>query len=112
MDRKQKYEKELEKLKQIFSELKTNEFDLIQGLLEETAYLKVSLYEMREMISETGMIQIHPKDNKKQKALPIANEYRRTVNIYALNIKQLYALLHKLDTVEENAFDIWLKENQ
>ena len=111
MDRKQKYEKEFERLKQIFSELEQNELELIQGLLEETAYQKVTLCEMREIMSETGMLLIHPKDNTKQKALPIANEYRRTANIYALNIKQLYSLLHKLDNEQENAFDIWLKES-
>ena len=90
---------------------KQNELDLIQGLLEETAYQKTSLCEMREIMSETGMILIHPKDNKKQKALPIANEYRRTANIYALNIKQLYSLLHKLDKQEENAFEEWLRDS-
>lgn len=110
MDRKAEIQKEFEKLKQIFSELEQKELDFISGLLEETAYQKVTLCEMREIMSETGMLLIHPKDNTKQKALPIANEYRRTANIYALNIKQLYSLLHKLDNEQENAFDVWLKE--
>ncbi len=110
MDRKAEIQKEFEKLKQIFSELEQKELDFISGLLEETAYQKVTLCEMREIMSETGILLIHPKDNTKQKALPIANEYRRTANIYALNIKQLYSLLHKLDNEQENAFDVWLKE--
>ncbi|MCI9355102.1 MAG: hypothetical protein HFE58_09985 [Firmicutes bacterium] len=110
MDRKAEIQKEFEKLKQIFSELEQKELDFISGLLEETAYQKVTLCEMREIMSEIGMLLIHPKDNTKQKALPIANEYRRTANIYALNIKQLYSLLHKLDNEQENAFDVWLKE--
>ncbi len=110
MDRKAEIQKEFEKLKQIFSELEQKELDFISGLLEETAYQKVTLCEMREIMSETGMLLIHPKDSTKQKALPIANEYRRTANIYALNIKQLYSLLHKLDNEQENAFDVWLKE--
>ena len=111
MDRKAEIEKEYQNLRQIFSILEQNEFNLISGLLEETAYQKVTLCEMREIMSETGMILIHPHDNTKQKALPIANEYRRTANIYALNIKQLYSLLHKLDDEQQDAFDEWLKES-
>lgn len=111
MDRKTEIQKEFEKLKQIFSKLEQNELDFISGLLEETACQKVTLCEMREIMLQTGMIQIHPKYSTKQKALPIANEYRRTANIYALNIKQLYSLLHKLDNEQENAFEQWLKEN-
>ena len=80
-------------------------------MLEETAYQKVTLCEMREIMSEIGMLLIHPKDNTKQKKhYRLQNEYRRTANIYALNIKQLYSLLHKLDNEQENAFDVWLKE--
>lgn len=111
MDRKTEMEKEYQNLKQIFSVLEQKEFDLIKGLLEETAYQKVTLCEMRGIMSETGMLLIHPHDNTKQKALPIANEYRRTANIYAFNIKQLYSLLHKLDNEQQDAFEEWLKES-
>ncbi len=110
MERKQKYQKELEKLKEIFSKLEPNKLNLVYGLLEETAYQKITLCEMRECMEQTGMVLVHPKDNTKQKALPIANEYRRTANIYALNIKQLSSLLHQLDKEEEDAFDVWLQE--
>lgn len=106
------YEQEVKKLKEIFQDLDPPQRKLAEGLIEETAYLKSELIEMREVLKETGMIKIHQSDKSKQKALPIANEYRRTANIYALNIKSLNSILGKNVPEEDDAFDQWIKEKK
>lgn len=105
----EKINEEYEKLKEIFSEADERTLKLVNGLLEETAYLKVELTGMRKVLNKTGMIKVHPSDFTKQKSLPIANEYRRTVNIYSLNIKVLNCILNKSGADEEDPFDEWLK---
>ncbi|WP_408610355.1 hypothetical protein [Cellulosilyticum lentocellum] len=104
------FEQELEKLIEIFKDVEESKQKLVQGLLQETAYLKSELFVMHQVLDEVGMIKVHPTDKTKQKTLPIANEYRRTANIYALNIKTLNGILGK-DTMEgEDPFDKWLQE--
>ena len=75
-EKEEKIQKEYQKLRKIFEKASNEALELADGLLKETAYLKVELDYMRKILNETGMIKIHPQDVSKQKALPIANEYR------------------------------------
>lgn len=110
MDKSEKIQKEVEKLKEIFKDCDQSSLKLIDGLIFETAFLTVELSEMRKILNDTGMIKIHPTDFTKQKPLPIANEYRRTLNIYSLNIKVLNSILRNIDGIEDDAFSVWLKD--
>ena len=112
LEKTEKIEKEYERLKEVFKNIDENSAKLIDGLLKETAYLKIELLEMREILNKSGMIKVHPNDYLKQKALPIANEYRRTVNIYSLNIKGLNGILNKTVCDEDDPFDEWLKSKK
>ena len=112
LEKTEKIEKEYERLKEVFKNIDENSAKLIDGLLKETAYLKIELLEMREILNKSGMIKVHPNDYLKQKALPIANEYRRTVNIYSLNIKVLNGILNKTVCDEDDPFDEWLKSKK
>lgn len=107
MEKNLEIQKEMEKLIEIFKNIDENTLNLIQGLLSETAYLKVELNRMREILDETGMIQVHPQNKNKQKSLAVANEYRRTLNIYMLNIKTLSTILNKKGMEEEDLFEQW-----
>lgn len=106
------YQQELKKITEIFKDVDKQQREIAEGLIQETAYLKSELWEMRQVLDKTGMIKIHPNDPSKQKALPIANEYRRTANIYALNIKTLNSILQNNVLEEEDAFDTWMKAKQ
>nr|DAD95071.1 MAG TPA: hypothetical protein [Siphoviridae sp. ctVqj4] len=112
MEKNEKIEKEYTKLLEIFKNMEPNSLELVKGLLKETAYIKVELANMREILNKTGMMKVHPLDNTKQKSLPIANEYRRTVNIYSLNIKVLNSILNHTQTDEDDPFEEWLKQEQ
>lgn len=112
MDKSEKIQKEVEKLKEIFKDCDQSSLKLIDGLIFETAFLTVELSEMRKILNDTGMIKIHPADFTKQKPLPIANEYRRTLNIYSLNIKVLNSILRNVDGIEDDAFSVWMKDKK
>lgn len=106
--KKEEYEKNLKKLVEILDVVEENQRKLIQGLLEETAYMETELAYMRTILEKTGMIKIHPTKLDMQKQLPIANEYRRTVNAYSLNIKVINSILNKNVIEEEDEFDKWI----
>jgi len=110
LNKMQVYEQELQKLTEIFKDVDESKRKLVEGVIQETAYLRGELFDMKKILEETGMIRINPNNKAMQKTIPIANEYRRTVNIYALNIKVLNSILMK-DTIEaDDPFDEWMKE--
>lgn len=109
LDKSVVYQQEYVKLNEIFKDVEESKRKLVEGLIQETAFLKGELYDMKNILEETGMIRVNPANKAMQKTMPIANEYRRTVNIYALNIKVLNSILMK-DTIEtDDPFDEWLK---
>lgn len=109
LDKAEVYRQEHEKLTEIFKDVEESKRKLVEGLIEETAFLKSELFSLVQVLKETGMIRINPENKTQQKTMPIANEYRRTVNIYALNIKVLNGILMK-DTIEtKDPFDEWLE---
>lgn len=112
MEKSEKIKKEFEKLQEIFEKCDEPIKNVINGLLQETAFLAIELQTMREVLENTGMIKIHPTDFTRQKALPIANEYRRTLNIYSLNIKVLASVLKNVDGAEDDAFLNWMKKKE
>lgn len=112
MEKVEKIKKETERLENIFKNCEDAVKDLISGLIAETAFLAVELQEMREVLGSTGMLKIHPTDLTKQKSLPISNEYRRTLNIYALNIKVLNSILKNVEGFDEDEFSKWIKSKE
>lgn len=109
-DKSAVYQQEYVKLTEIFKDVEESKRKLVEGLIQETAFLKGELFDMKNILEETGMIRVNPANKAMQKTIPIANEYRRTVNIYALNIKVLNSILMK-DTIEaDDPFDEWMKE--
>ncbi|MDF2948171.1 MAG: hypothetical protein K0R07_181 [Sedimentibacter sp.] len=109
LDKMQVYSQELNKLTEIFKDIEESKSKLVEGLIQETAYLRGELFDMKKILDETGMIKINPSNKAMQKTLPIANEYRRTVNIYALNVKVLNSILMKNTIEGEDPFDEWMK---
>ena len=109
LDKAEIFQQEYVKLTEIFKDVEESKRKLVEGLIQETAYLKGELFSLKQVLDETGMIRVNPANKAMQKTMPIANEYRRTVNIYALNIKVLNSILMK-DTIEtDDPFDEWLK---
>jgi regulator of replication initiation timing len=95
MSKQAEYQKELAKLQEIFKEVEPSKTKLVEGLIEDAAFLKAENYALRQFISETGMIKVHPKHPDLQKPIEAAKQYLKNVNSYAVVIKTLNGVLNK-----------------
>lgn len=87
------YEKELNKLNQIFADVEESKRKLVEGLILDAAFLKSENFELKETLKKTGMIKINPKDSSLQKKVLAAEQYLKNVNTYATVIKSLNSVL-------------------
>ena len=95
--RKSKITKELKKLNEIFNNLDETTKKTIENLIQEAAFMAVTLEETRMIIARDGVIENYQngenqKGVKKSSAVEV---YDKMVNTYARVIKQLTELLPK-----------------
>lgn len=95
MTKQEVRQKELEKLTEIFQEVEDSKRKLIEGLIEDAAFLKAENHVLKEAISLTGMVKLHPQHPEIQKPIETAKQYLKNVNAYAVVIKTLNAVLSK-----------------
>ncbi len=101
MSKQEEYQKELIKLTEIFAEVEPAKTKLVQGLIEDAAFLKAENQELRDTIAITGMVKIHPDHPELQKPVEAARQYLKNVNSYAVVIKTLNGVLNK-SAIEED----------
>lgn len=89
------YQKELNKLQEIFADVDPPKAQLVQGLIEDAAFLLSENHVLKESISKTGMVKIHPEHPDIQKPTEAAKQYLKNVNSYAVVIKTLNGVLSK-----------------
>lgn len=89
------YRRELEKLREIFKDVDPSKAQLVEGLIEDAAFLKAENTELRARLAEIGMIEFHPTNPKRQRQVEAAKQYLKNVNSYAVVIKTLNGVLSK-----------------
>lgn len=87
------YNQELKKLSEIFRDVEESKRKLVEGLIEDAAFLKAENHVLRESISKTGMVKIHPKHPDLQKPVEAAKQYLKNINSYSVVIKTLNSVL-------------------
>lgn len=102
MTKHQVYEEELKKLNELFKDIDENTQKLVEGLIQDAAFLYAKNYELRGLLDETGFIKIHPQHKELQKPVPAAKEFRQNLAIYSVIIKTLYGILGKVDDGEDD----------
>jgi hypothetical protein len=95
MTKKEAYNKELNKLNEIFNDVDESYKKLVEGLIQDAAFLYAENYILKQTLEQTGMIKIHPGNATLQKPLPAAKEYRQNLNSYSVVIKSLSSILQK-----------------
>lgn len=105
-------QKEREKLAELFKDIEPAKAMLVDGLIEDAAFLRVQNARLKARLAETGMVKIHPDYPDMQKPIEAARQYLRNVNSYAVVIKTLNGVLSKNVPDEEDEFDRFLKEHQ
>lgn len=105
MSKHQVYEEEFKKLSKIFEEVEESKRKLVEGLIQDAAFLYAENYELKKSLSETGMIKFHPKDLSLQKNIPAGKEFRQNLNSYSVVIKTLNSILQKVESDEDDLDD-------
>lgn len=109
MNKNRVYELELEKLESIFAEVEPSRKKLVEGLIEDAAFLKAENYVLKQQITETGMVKVHPLHPDIQKPIVTAQQYLKNINSYAVVIKTLNGVLMKNTVEGDDAFDEFIK---
>jgi regulator of replication initiation timing len=102
MSKGQVYQQELAKLTEIFADVDVSKRKLVEGLIEDAAFLKAENKILKEAISKTGMVKIHPDHPDLQKPIETAKQYLKNINSYAVVIKTLNGVLNKNMIEEED----------
>lgn len=95
MSKKEIYDRELKKLNDIFADVEESKRKLVEGLIEDAAFIKSENHVLKLSIAETGMVKIHPKQLDLQKPIETAKQYLKNINSYSVVIKTLNGVLSK-----------------
>ena len=105
IDKEELIKKEVAKLTRIFKSLSTGTKNSITNLINEAAFMSVSLAELRAIINKKGYIEEY-QNGENQKGIKKAAEvdiYNSLIKHYMAIMKQLLDLLPKTEvTVAEN----------
>lgn len=96
------YQQELTKLNEIFAEVEPSKAKLVEGLIQDAAFLLAENYVLKKAINNTGMVKIHPQHPDIQKPIETAKQYLKNINSYAVVIKTLNGVLSKAIIEEED----------
>lgn len=108
--KKSDFQKEREKMLEIFKDVDPDKAKLVEGLIDEAAFIRVENMKLRGTLVETGMVKFHPVHKDIQRPVETARQYRQNVNSYAVLIKTLNGILQKSPGEEDDEFDKWLRE--
>ena len=95
MPKKAIYEQEKEKLIEIFTDVEESKRKLVEGLIEDAAFIKSENYVLKLNLTEFGMVNFHPQNKQLQKPVEASKQYLKNVNTYAVIIKTLNGVLNK-----------------
>ena len=105
------YKDEKNKLTKLFENVEDDKRQLVQGLIEEAAFLYADNYNLKEKINKSGgSVKFHPNNPTLQKRTEAAKQYLANLNTYSTVIRTLNGILQKNVIEDEDAFMKWLKE--
>jgi regulator of replication initiation timing len=82
-------------LSDIFKDVEESKRKLVEGLIEDAAFLKAENDILKQTISKTGMVKIHPEYPDLQKPTEAGKQYLKNINSYSVVIKTLNGVLSK-----------------
>ncbi|WP_163583292.1 hypothetical protein [Gracilibacillus saliphilus] len=95
MPKSAEYQKEFEKLTEIFKDVEDSKRKLVEGLIADAAFLKSENHALKQVLDKTGMVKFHPNDSTLSKKTAAADQYLKNVNTYSTVIKTLNGVLNK-----------------
>lgn len=105
------YEDEKNKLTKLFENVEEDKRQLVQGLIEEAAFLYADNHNLKEKINQCGgSVRFNPNNPALQKRTEAAKQFLANVNTYATVISKLNGILQNNIVEDEDVFMKWLKE--
>lgn len=102
--------REITRLTNLFKDVERNRRLAAKGLIEEVAFMKATLSELKELVNENGAIDIMPQgDYSIKREEPALKSYNTMIQRYANALKQLSDMLPKEVAKEvDDGFDSFL----
>lgn len=94
--REERIGKEVERLENIISVLDQDKQDIAIGLIEEVAFMRITLEDLKDTINENGTVDIMPQgDYSIKRQSPEVQTYNTMIQRYNTAYKELFNLLPK-----------------
>lgn len=96
LTKEQKIEAEVKRLTQIFKNADSKKLDTVKGLIDECAFMRITLGELREAIDQNGTIDEMPQGEYSIiRESPYVKTYHTMVQRYTTASEKLLGLLPK-----------------
>lgn len=99
---------EYERLRSLFSSVDPTKSELVDNLINEAAFMKVQLSNLKDQIRKHGAVQIPSKGSQRQ--TEAAKYYTKLINSYGTVIKTLNSILGKNVQSEDDEFDDFMNK--
>ncbi|TCJ01586.1 hypothetical protein [Cytobacillus praedii] len=100
--------KEIKRLTDLFKDLEENKKSAVEGLIQEAAFMRVTLSELKEDINTNGPIdEMEQGEYSILRASPSVTTYNTMIQRYTTVMKEILNLFPKKDapTVEDDGFE-------
>jgi DNA primase large subunit len=102
VDKEKLIEKEKKRLKEQFKEIKGNKLKVVEGLIDEASYIRLTLVELKEQLDRDGHVDLMTQGSSSiLREHPASKIYNAMIKNYTTIIKQLTQLLPKEETKKE-----------
>lgn len=103
LEKEKKIKSEINRLKKIYKDFPKDKVKVLEGLIQEAAFMKISLEEMREDLLTNGLTELFEQGSQRfDRERPQVKIYTTFMQRYSGVMKQLIDLLPAEQKKEEN----------
>lgn len=96
MSREERIEQEIQRLEDVFDNVDPDKKEAAQGLIEEAAFMRITLQNLKDNINENGTVDIMPQGEYSiRRQSPEVQTYNTMIQRYNTTYKELLNLLPK-----------------
>ena len=114
--RKNRISKEERRLKKLYKDMDEDKINVVDGLIQRAAYMRVSLEDFEEDLNKNGFTEEFSQGDQEpyERKRPIADLYNTMNASYQKAIKQLTDLLPKTEVkkVDDDGFNDFVNERE
>src|SRR5690554_1553061 len=93
-EKQKRIKREITRLKKMFADLPEDRRRVAEGLLQEAAFMRVTLEETRDVIDREGVVELFEQGSQRfVREHPATKVYAAMINRYSAVVKQLIDLL-------------------